>query len=401
MFRVAERGSWTDKLTFADVAATVGWEDAVPLLEQMLEDPNEALRIDAAEALTKLTGEAVEARRSEASFPARREVAGLLTGPVASWTSLEVGSGDFLAGADGAPRLCLCAGAELRLFGRDADPVRTLAVPEPEPGTAVYPAAALGLGAGRIVLPCAPRIPGADFLMAVDGEGQLAWRHESRWSRVQGLTLLHTEAGVQGVVADLGSQELVALDPGGEVLWRREGFLPAYRLLSHPALPGVLYVVFGHVDRFAVSRTGCEPVARGIRAGGTYLSEAELFPDEGGRPALVGAGSDDDSVPTLVRVDEAGELQWSATLPGRVGGLAMLEAPDAPRLFVVTVDTGALLVVDEHGTLLHEEALPGEQVDGSSPTYHLAAGQIAPGEWRVFVRLLGRSCLYRIDPSGL
>ena len=68
MFRFAEHGSWLERGTFADVAATMGWQDAVLLLEAMLEDGNQSLRISAAKALGELTGKHVEPERSEASF---------------------------------------------------------------------------------------------------------------------------------------------------------------------------------------------------------------------------------------------------------------------------------------------------------------------------------------------
>ena len=396
-FRFAEDRSWLNRGQFAEIAAAMRWRDAVPLIEKMLEDENQGLRVTAAEALSRLTGEKVVARRREASFPGRRLVPGLIGEPEVLPTRPR--RGDFTRDHAGEPRLIISGSRTLNGVGE-----------EERPGFAIktdhYCHGVLALPRGEkieclLTLASDESTHHADYVSAIDRRGKFLWTWRPADSGVADIALLHTKEGVMGTIVSAESK-LVALNHEGEILWKWEEFTPAYELLTHPELPGVLFVEFGDFDRIEVSAEGVELRRKGVRPERrVYSSCAELFPDAEGRPSLVAAGAGDESVPTVARFDERGKVLWRAILPGRIGELAMLEAPGRPRLLAITADTGQLYVLDENGFLLHEAEFPGESAKGNRPTYCLSAGEVSPAEWALYLNTLEGSYLYAIDLSAL
>ncbi len=392
----AESGSWLERSHFAKIAAVMKWKDCIPLIEEMLEHENQSLRISAAEALTKLTGEPVAAKRSEASFP-KRQLHPDLLGAARTLRDHADAKGQFSYDFEGQPALLLSESKRLDVFAagervastRDLEfyCMRMLTLP--------------GKDGVNYVLTASSQEPwgDGDFISAVDREGATLWTYQPEKSRVQGLAPLRTPDGLVGSVVAAGSK-LYALDHSGELLWKCDPFTPTYDLLSHPELPGLLYTIHGQLGRFRITRESCKFAGLPIRAK-LYAGHGQLFPDREGRAALILAGAGKNSVPTVARVAEDGKTLWSATLPGRVGGLAMLEAPGKPRLFVLTCDSGQLFVIDAAGTLLHEQPLPDIASSGPTSTYGLSAGQLSPGEWGIHLKLLSKCYLYSVDFSVL
>ena len=315
-FGFAEDRSWLNRGYFADIAAVMRWKDAVPLIDAMLEDENQALRVTAAEALSKLTGEKVVTDRREASFPGQRPVPGLIGEPAA----LPPGTprrGDFTRDHSGESRLFISGEKGLNGFGGAARSDLLIKTDHHCDGVLALPRAE--------GIECLLTLAADDFtrrrgyVSAIDRRGKFLWTWRPADSGVADIALLYTEAGVMGAIVSAESK-LVALNHEGEILWKWEEFTPAYELLTHPELPGVLFVEFGNFDWFEVSVDGVELRDTGLRPERrVYSTCAELFPDAAGRPSLVAAGAGDDSVPTVVRFDERGKVLWSAILPGSVG----------------------------------------------------------------------------------
>jgi len=394
--RFAKDRSWLNRGYFASIAARMKWKDTVPLIEPMVRDKNHSLRITAAKALSKLTGERVEADQREPSFPDQKLVNGLVGPP----RSLSVGDdekGSFIRDFDGNPRLCLSGGKGLQMFAAGEQEGQRTVLEYYCIGALAFPHA--GSVEHILALTSSSPFGKPDHVSAINSDGAVAWTYQHEKSGVAGAALLHTTGGVKGAVIAIGSQ-LVALDHEGVVLWKREEFTPAYELVSHRDLPGVLYSVFGTPARFEVSESNFKVLGGRIRTG-VYASHGELFPDASSRPALVIAGAGDDSVPTVARVNEDGKVLWRAILQGRIGGLTMIEAPGRRPLFAVTDTAGRLCILDEDGTLLHVQTLPDEGPQDSQATYDLVAGEIAPGEWAIYLRLLRGSYLYPVDLSKL
>lgn len=134
---------------------------------------------------------------------------------------------------------------------------------------------------------------------------------------------------------------------------------------------------------------------------GHFVTEAVLFPDSNNTPALLCAGSGELSIPWLTRSDADGKLEWSAVLPAEVEALVMLEPTGKPRLFVGTLASGSLLILDGHGTLIQELDLPRNSGSGRVSCYGLDAGEIAPGQWAIYVSLLDDSYLYPLNLAEL
>jgi len=307
-------------------------------------------------------------------------------------------SGDFLTDPSGKPHLYFTDERRIVVYGDDRELATTF-----EPGRDCEGLLTLPAESACFVTRAAdePRRD-RDYLCAFDASFEPVWTFRPEPPGIRAMEPLRTEAGVAGVVVTTKS-ELVALDPTGAVLWRCALHDPPWRLYSHPALPGVLYTLFPEMQRYEVTAASVTPVGEAIPLDRCLRHRTGvLFPDERGRPSLIVA-AEWRGVGTVVRrLDEGGTSPWTVTLPAALGDLAMLEVPGKPRVFVVTVESGELHVLDERGALLQVASFPVERDDDDRRiTYRLAAGELYAGEWAVYLRTTEGGYLYRVDPAKL
>ena len=258
--------------------------------------------------------------RQEASFPARRPVPGLLGESMAlprGWPDW----GSFTAGHGGAPHLYFTEDKRVVEYGDDEKLASTIELE-------VECCGMLALPRGEEIACLLTRASDdyrrtADYLCAFDSSWKPAWSWRPEPPGVNSMTLLRTDSGIEGVVVSTKSA-IVALDHGGEDRWTLKSSDSPGRLLSHPALPGVLFSTSPEIQRFEVSAEGITPSECRFRQEENFETrDGLLFPDANGRPSLlIGVGHHWHRVRTVARFDETGKRLWSVTLAGCLGRLA-------------------------------------------------------------------------------
>ncbi len=315
--------SYLARSAYANVAAALGWPDSVATIRKMLDDEHLSVREAAAEALTALTGEEVQAKRPAAVFPAREVQEGRLSGPRPLEGIRRKGS---------VPRVVN--------LGGDGDV--------------------------RLVVPMSDRLSfGPTCAVCFGASGEELWSYQAPHAMLNGMAPLWSESCAYGVALAVGGATgIVALDADGDVLWDVPNQHVAYGVRSHRELPGLLLHVGGNLLLLEHSPSGAKKMDLGPFGLGTeseesaiYATDALLFPGESEEPACIVVGTG--AAPSMMRIDASPERRWKSVLPGDPAGLALVESQDGSRAIAVATREGDLFLVDTAGTLLWEGTVPG------------------------------------------
>ena len=187
---------------FANIAKYMQWTDAIPRLESMLKDEDQYLRLQAAEALTSLTGTHIQAARAPATFPARAIVPGLV-GPAISLGNRFRGRADFTKDENGEPRLFGSEGKSLQSIGPTGKVLKSYPLGHHSLGSLAF-ASAEG---EPMFLTLSSKNPwgDGDYLSAVDASGALIWDFKPKRSGITDATLLYSDNAAEAVVLSVNA----------------------------------------------------------------------------------------------------------------------------------------------------------------------------------------------------
>jgi hypothetical protein len=379
----------------ARTIAQLGWTDATEIVEAMVHDESPLVAESAAGAVFALTGRRVEVPRPALGFPGRLEGAPPLSAPRDAPTSRSLRFGFW---RDGRAGLLVSKDRELQLVGPDGQPAATWEVPRVIASLLSYRTPS---GEGRWVEATA----GDDYairverVVASDWEGLPLWELEPEEQGQVSMAVLYDEAGPCGIaLSPTRRRGLVALDDTGAELFTT-WITPNASLGTHPELPGRL-LAFGH--ELVILDSEGRPTTPGrmqftpkSRGAALFSDEVQLFPDAEGRPAIIASGRRMSMAPVIARLDHELVEVWSATVPGTIGGLAMLEPEGRPRLFAAACTTGELYVFDENGASYEPIRLVDDLDPGDSMWVHaMQAGRFDDGRWGLAIALSGRTLLF-------
>lgn len=391
------------------IVAAMGWDDLSPRLEELLSDDDVAVREEAARALERLTGRPMNVEPAPLAFPAERIVDALVERgpdlPVEATWSREWSS--FTRDADGRPVWFAGAGRERARLRGDATVADLETLPRYAHGVIGVPSAA-DARVRAVLLAADGEHGNATHLVALDDSSETVWEFRPPNERIADGAPSFGPDGVDGVVVAPGGEDgVVALDLRGEERWRLPKRRVVYGLATHEALPARVLVVAGSLELVRVDGGAPLVVASNVVGRRTaprpderiLARHAALFPDRQGRPAIVVAGTGQNSRPVVARLDEDLGTVWTASLPVRVAGLAMLEPAGERRGFVVATGSGDLAVFDEDGALAWHRLLPkpGER-NFDRVIRSVAAGEAEDGSFAIFLEMIGEARTYRFDP---
>ncbi len=259
-------------------------------------------------------------------------------------------------------------------------------------------------GGRRLIASIDDEGPGVypDTIVGLDAERRRLWSYRTPELNLEDFAILYDAKGPYGVaVANGGDTGTVALDGTGSELWRMPRRHVTYEVHSHPALPGTLLEVGGDLELYRHDR-GSTRVHKIERQRGYWTDLALLFPDAEGKPAIAASGLiHDGDLPVISRLDEGGNASWRVRPKSRAEALALLEPEGRERLIAATTRGGHLILINDEGVLRARIEMPNDTPGMEVATYHLAAGELAPGRWAIAVRLLWGAYLYEVDVTKL
>ena len=266
-------------------------------------------------------------------------------------------------------------------------------------------------------------IAGTQWIEGLSAEGKTVWRWTAEeTNHPQWLSSGFAAQGPDGCVVGAGSGDgIVGLKADGTVSWRWPpwtplGYLHVYEVSTHSSLAGWVASASGHLVVERAQPANTPEIFRDLRtaiaAEKAHVTHVTLFPGPDSRPAVVCAGTADtlgDTDWIVARIDLQGsgsevpraKQVWRARPPSEVKAIALIDAPRRPRLFVLTTEGRALLLLDEDGVLRARLRLPRMLYEGGPMPDLLAAGRLGQEGWAIAVALEAGTYVYPVHPEKL
>ena len=256
-------------------------------------------------------------------------------------------------------------------------------------------------------------------IVGLNREGQEVWRHGPVGVDFRGpFAPLYGKRGLEGVAFGLGPEDgLVALDLGGHTLWQGTDSDPTSKLMTHPALPGLLVrIADGNVEWIShgSNPSGFALVAEAKReaTGRTSLAveysyplDGVLFANRHGQPQLVFMCGDIKGGSWLLSEDRQGARAWGIHVADletswehQALGIAILGESQGVTYFAMVLEGGTIFVLDEDGGLLDRTQL-ADMPDGPGPMRirGVSGGKLANGTHALILDVIGSQLLLKVE----